>query len=168
MSTLDSRATMRGAVAGLLVIAPLSAVRVVLDRNVTNFDESAWVPLFAVGLLAAYVVAGAGAGRRGADAPMSNGMVAALGALILWLPIRALIWLARETSRGLFTGHRPVFAPGQLLAQMVLAALFGLVGGLIGARLWRGGESAGRPRPGPSSDGDPAEERPDSAGQGAG
>ena len=168
MSTLDPRATMRGAVAGLLVIAPLSALRVVVDRNVTNFDESTWVPLFAVGLLAAYVVAGAVACRRAPDAPMSNGMVAGLGALVLWLPIRILIWLARESPRGLVSGHRPVFALGQLLAQMVLAAVVGLIGGLIGARLWRGGESTGRPRPGPSSDGDPAEERPDSAGQGAG
>ena len=168
MSTLDSRATLRGAVAGLLVIAPLTALWAVLNRDAANFHDRAARPLFAVGLLAAYVVAGAVAGRHAPATPMSNGIMAGIGALAAWLVLRVAIWLVREPDRSLFGGGHPVLTVGQIFGAALFAAVCGLVGGLIGARLGRGGESAGRPRPGPSSDGDPAEERPDSAGQGAG
>jgi hypothetical protein len=150
MATFDSRAAGRGAAAGLLIIVPLSALRAVLDREVSNLDNSGWVPLFAIALFLAYVVAGVVAGRRAPDAPLTNGIVAGLGALALWLPLRVLIWVARDESQGLFTGSKPVFTAGQLFAQVLFAAVFGLVGGLIGARMARAdavarGEQAGDP-----------------------
>ena len=134
MATLDSRAVGRGAAAGLLIIVPLTALRAVIDREVSNFDNSGWVPLFALALFAAYVLAGFVAGRRVPDAPLSNGLVAGMGALALWLPLRVLIWLVRDESQGLFTGSQPVFTVGQLFAQLLFAAVFGLLGGLLGAR----------------------------------
>ncbi len=164
MSTVDGRAVARGAVAGLLVIAPLTALRAVLDHNVTDFDSSGWVPLFAVGLFVAYLFAGFVAGRATPDAPLSNGSLAGIGALAAWLVVRVVIWAAREQDKTLFGTTNAVFTAGNLLGAVVVAALFGLLGGLLGARMVDGGESTGRPRTGIH----PSEERPDSTGQGAG
>ena len=137
MSTFDSRAVGRGALAGLLIIVPLTALRAVLDREIADFDNSGWVPLFAIALFLAYVLAGAVAGRRSPDAPLTNGLLAGIGALALWLPLRVLIWVARGESQGLFTGSDPVFTATQLFGQVIFAALFGVIGGLIGARMAR-------------------------------
>jgi uncharacterized membrane protein YhaH (DUF805 family) len=134
VSTFDVRAVARGALAGLLVIVPLTALRAVLDRQIDDFDDSAWVALFALGLLLAYVVAGGIAARRAPDAPLSNGLLAGIGSLLLWLPLRVLIWVARSESQGLFSGPDPVFTAGQLFGQLLFAAVFGLVGGVISAR----------------------------------
>ena len=137
MSTFDARAVGRGALAGLLVIVPLTAIRAVLDHEIDDFDESAWVALFAIALFAAYVIAGVIAGRRTPDAPLSNGLLAGVGAFLLWLPLRVLIWLGRGESQGLFTGSDPVFTASQILGQLVFAAVFGLIGGIVGARTKR-------------------------------
>jgi len=137
MSSVDARAVGRGALAGVLLIVPLTAVRAVLDREIEDFDGSAWVPLFAIALLATYVVAGMVTGRRTPDAPLTNGLLAGVGALVLWLPLRLIIWLARSESQGLFTGSDPVFTVGQLFGQVLFAAVFGLIGGIIGARTLR-------------------------------
>ena len=137
MSTVDSRAVGRGALAGLLVIVPLTAIRAVLDHDVAHFDRSGWVPLFALGLFCAYVIAGVIAGRRTPDAPLTNGLLAGAGAFLGWLPLRVLIWAARGESQGLFSGVDPVFTASQLFGQLLLAAIFGLVGGVVGARRTR-------------------------------
>ena len=137
MSSVDARAVGRGALAGVLLIIPLTALRAVLDREIDDFDGSAWVALFAVALFAAYVVAGVVAGRRTPDAPLSNGLLAGVGAFVLWVPLRVLIWIVRDESQGLFTGHDPVFTVGQLFGQLLFAAVFGLIGGIVGARMMR-------------------------------
>jgi hypothetical protein len=134
VKTLDAGAVGRGALAGLLVIVPLTALRAVVDRDVSDFDHSGWLYLFGLGLLAAYVVAGTVAGRRAPDAPLTNGIVAGIGALLLWLPLRILIWAARGEDHGLLTGSEPVFTAGQLFGQLLFASAFGLLGGLLGAR----------------------------------
>ncbi len=134
MASIDFRAVGRGALAGLLLIVPLTALRAILDHEISDFDGSGWVPLFALALFAAYVVAGAVAGRRGEDAPMSNGLLAGVGAVVLWLPLRVLIWAIRNESQGLFSGSDPVFTLGQLFGQVLFAAVFGLIGGILGAR----------------------------------
>jgi hypothetical protein len=147
VSTLDSRAVGRGALAGLLIIVPLTALRAVVDRQVDNFDNSGWVPLFGLALFAAYVIAGVVAGRRTPDAPLSNGLLAGVGAFLLWLPLRVLIWVARGESQGLFSGPDPVFTVTQLFGQLLFAAVFGLVGGLIGARTKRPAVTGEGPAP---------------------
>ncbi len=143
MSTFDPRAIGRGALAGLLLIVPLTALRAVLDRQIDDFDNSGWVPLFALALFAAYVVAGVVAGRRTPNAPMSNGLLAAVGAFLLWLPLRVLIWAGRGESQGLFSGVDPVFTLSQIFGSVLFAAIFGLVGGIIGARTKRPAAVAG-------------------------
>lgn len=137
MQTFDARAVARGALAGLLLIVPLTALRALLDHEIHDFDTSGWVPLFAIALFGAYVVAGIVAGRQTPEAPLTNGLVAGIGAFVLWLPLRVIIWIARGESQGLFTGTDPVFTATQLFGQLLFAAVFGLVGGIIGARMTR-------------------------------
>ena len=157
MSTIDYRAIGRGALAGLLVVAPVSALRVVVDRNVDHFDTSGWAPLFALGIFAAWVVAGYVAGRAAPEMRMSNGMVAGIAAFLAWLVVRVVIWAVREQHKSLFGGVHPVFTVNQLFGGLLFAAVFGLIGGVLGARLSRapGGDGFGvdpqRDDPGPPS-----------------
>ena len=118
MSTIDPGAVGRGALAGLLVIVPLTALRAVLDREIDDFDDSGWVPLFAHRACSAPTSwpARSPGGER-PDAPLSNGLLAGVGALVLWLPLRVLIWVARSESQGLFTGSDPVFTAGQIFGS---------------------------------------------------
>jgi hypothetical protein len=131
---LDGHAVARGAAFGLLLFVPLSAVRVLIDQNVSDFDHSGWAPVFAVALFAVYVAAGVVAARAAPSAPLSNGIVAAVGAFLLWIPIRILIWAIRDASQGLFSGTDPVFTPARILGQIVFAAAFGAIGGWLAAR----------------------------------
>ena len=134
MNVIDRAAVARGAAIGLFLFVPISALRVLIDRNVENFDDSGWAPLFALAIFAVYVVTGFMAGRIANEAPYSNGIVAAIGALLLWLPIRALIWAIRDSEQQLFGGTDPVFTPGRILGQIVFAAALGAIGGVVGAR----------------------------------
>jgi len=128
-------AVVRGAVVGLSVIVPVTILRVVVDHEVANPDRSAWVyPLFVL-LLAGYAAGGYVAGRAAPDAPLTNGTLAGLGALVIWLPIRVVIWAAREDGRGLFGGHRAALPPGQLFGAFVIAAGIGMLGGFLGERI---------------------------------
>ena len=131
---IDPHAVARGAAIGLLLFVPLSAIRVVIDQNVSDFDHSGWAPAFGVALFAVYVVAGVVAGRAALDAPYSNGIVAAVGAFVLWIPIRILIWAIRDASQGMFSGDGPVFTPARILGQIVFAAAFGAIGGWLASR----------------------------------
>ena len=134
MNVIDRPAVTRGAAIGLLLFVPISALRVVVDRNVTDFDTSGWAPLFAVAIFAVYVVAGFVAARIATEAPYSNGIVAAIGAFVLWVPIRIVIWAVRDTDQGLFTGTAPVFTPARILGQLVFAAALGAIGGVLASR----------------------------------
>ena len=134
MKVIDPHAVARGAAIGLLLFVPISAVRVLIDRSVEDFDHSGWAPLFALAIFAVYAIAGFVAARIATDAPYSNGIVAAIGALALWLPIRTVIWAIRDSSQSLFGGTDPVFTPGRILGQVVFAAALGALGGVVAAR----------------------------------
>lgn len=134
MNVIDRHAITRGAAIGLLLFVPISALRVLVDRNVNDFDHSGWAPLFALAIFAVYGIAGFVAARIAMDAPYSNGIVAAIGALLLWLPIRALIWTVRDSNQQLFGGSNPVFTPARLLGQVVFAAALGAIGGVVASR----------------------------------
>ncbi len=105
MSTIDSKAVGRGALAGLLVIVPLTAVRAVLDHDVARLDRSGWVPLFALALFLAYVIAGVVA-FSGKEFPLAlvgddfaNGPAVWIGAAAFSLVIFLLYrWAARLRS----------------------------------------------------------------------
>ena len=67
------------------------------------------------------------AARAAPDAPLSNGIVAGVGAFVLWIPLRILIWVdPRHESQGLFSGTGPgVHRRRSILGQLVFAAAFG-------------------------------------------
>ena len=120
--TVDWRVVLRGACFGLAVIVPVTVVRVILDREVHDFDDSGWIyPLFVL-ILVAYGLAGWIAGRARPDAPLSHGALAGLGAFVLWIPIRIVIWAVREDGRALFSGDDAALSPGQVFGQLVIAA----------------------------------------------
>ena len=134
MNVIDRHAVARGAAIGLLLFVPISALRVLVDHNVSDFEHSGWAPLFAIAIFAVYGIAGYCAARMAVDAPYSNGIVAAIGAFVLWIPIRIAIWAVRDSDQQLLAGTAPVFTPARILGQVVFAAALGAIGGVIAAR----------------------------------
>jgi hypothetical protein len=133
-SVLDGRAVVVGALVGLGLLVAVSVVQAILDNNIDDFDDSGWIyPLF-VGVLISYAVGGFVAGRAAPDGALTNGTLAGVGAFVLWIPVRILIWVARDEDKGLFTGHSPVLRPGQVFGHLVIAAALGMLGGWLGAR----------------------------------
>ena len=135
-ANVDRRAVIRGALVGLALIVPVTAVGAILDRAVDDFDDTAGVGVLFVALLGCFAGAGWVASRRAGAAPLTNGALAALGALVLWLPIRVVIWLVRDDSRGLVRGDDAAL-PGQLLGIAVFATLLGMAGAVVAARQLR-------------------------------
>jgi hypothetical protein len=134
-------AVLRGALLGLCVLAAASIVEAILDSNLDDFKNTGWIyPLF-VAILFGYALGGWHAGQSAPDAPLTNGTLAGVGAFVLWVPVRIVIWLVRDEHKGLFTGPSPALRPGQLFGQVVIAAGLGMLGGFIGPR------SAARRRP---------------------
>ncbi len=134
---LDWPAIARGAAVGLLVIVPVSIVRAALDRDVTDFNHSGWVFPLSVLILVAYLLAGWVAGRSVPQAPLTHGSLAGLGSVLLWIPIRIVIWVVREDGRGLVTGDRPALPLGGVFGALVIGVGFGMLGGILGARAAR-------------------------------
>lgn len=137
-SPVDWRAVLWGAVAGLVLIIATATLQALLDREVEDFEDSGWRLVLFVVVLVAYAVAGwTGAtrsGEDGADAPLTHGALAGLGAIVLWLPVRTVIWLLRDEERGLLRGTDAALRPGQVVGQLVIATGIGMLGGLLAAR----------------------------------
>jgi hypothetical protein len=131
---IDWPAVLRGAAAGLSVIVPVTIVRAILDRDVTDFSNSGWVYPLSILIVAAYVLAGWVAGRGAPATPLTCGALAALGSVVLWIPIRIVIWVVREQGRGLVSGDRAALPPGQVVGALVISVGLGLLGGFVGAR----------------------------------
>jgi hypothetical protein len=133
--TIDWRVVLRSACYGLAVIVPVTVLRVILDREVHDFDDSGWIyPLFVL-ILVAYGLAGWVAGRARPDTPLSHGALAGLGAFVLWIPIRVVIWAVREDGRALFSGDDAALSPGQVFGQLVIASAIGMLAAAVAARL---------------------------------
>jgi hypothetical protein len=131
---VDWRAVGRGALLGLLVLVAASVLEAILDRSIDTFRDSGWIyPLF-VAILAGYALGGWQAGRLAPGGALTNGLLAGIGAFVLWIPVRIVIWLVRDENRGLFGGHSPALRPGQIFGHLVIAAALGLFGGWLGAR----------------------------------
>lgn len=140
---IDWRVVLRGAVLGLAVVVPVTILRVILDREMTNFDNSGWIyPLFVL-LLMGYLAAGWLAGRTRPDMYLAHGSLAGIGVIVLWIPIRIIIWAVREDGRGLFSGTNAALRPGQVFGAFLIAAAFAMLGGLFGARSLRGRAKGG-------------------------
>ena len=73
-----------------------------------------------------------------------------LGAFVLWIPVRILIWVARDEDKALFSGHAPVLRPGQVFGHLVIASALGMLGG------WLGGRAVARSRARTRTPGDPS------------
>lgn len=134
---------LRGATAGLAVLVPVTIIRVVLERAVTDFDHSAWIYPLSVLVLGAYGLAGAIAARGATRAPRWTGALAGFASVVGWIPIRVVIWGIRDTGRALFVGAHPVLPPGQLVGALALGLLGGGIGGLLAARGRRGARPMG-------------------------
>jgi hypothetical protein len=131
---IEWRAVFRGALLGLLVLVAASVVEAILDRNIDTFRDSGWIyPLFVV-ILFGYALGGWQAGRLVPDAALTNGVLAGVGAFVLWIPVRIVIWLVRDEHRALFSGHSPALRPGQIVGHLVIAAALGMLGGFLGSR----------------------------------
>ena len=131
---VDRSAIVRGALLGAAMILPITIVGALIDRAMDDFDDSAWPVTLFFAILVTYGVAGWWAGRQSDGAPLTNGALAGLGAFAVWVPVRVLIWLVRDDSKGLFTGDDAVFTVGGLLGNLVFAAALGMVGALIATR----------------------------------
>jgi hypothetical protein len=131
---VDGRAVLRGAAVGLAVIVPVTIVRVVVERHTTDFSTSAWVYPLSLLIVLAYGLAGAAAGRSAPVSPALQGALAGVGAVVVWVPVRVVIWAVREGDRSLVTGDRAALPPGQLFGALALAALVGAAGALLAAR----------------------------------
>lgn len=123
-----------GALVGLAVIAPVSVLLAILDNEVAEFEDSGWFVAFTLLILVAYFLAGFRAGSLVPSAPLTNGMLAALCTVVVWVPIRIVVWFLRENDRGLVSGDDPVLRVGQLFGTAVFAIALGAIGGLVGAR----------------------------------
>ncbi len=165
------RSVLVGALVALAILVVVSVTSALLDYYLDDFDNSGWIyPLF-VGVLAGYAVGGFVAGRASPDGALTNGTLAGLGAFVLWVPVRIVIWVVRDEDKGLFSGHSAILRPGQIFGQLVIASALGMFGGWLGARavagrsthgerqvhgrpsLTPGSEPAGRPRAGPQGTG---------------
>jgi hypothetical protein len=133
-ASIDWPAVARGALLGLALIIPVTIVGAVLDRWIDNFEDSGWRVLLALLIVIAFVPAGGYAARLARDAPLTNGALAGLGAFVVWLPVRVLIWLTRDDNQGLFSGHNPVFRPGQVFGFLVISTALGMFGGYLASR----------------------------------
>jgi hypothetical protein len=130
---VDRVAITRGAVVGLALIVPITILGAVLDRLLDDFEDSGWRVLLAILIVVAYGVAGWVAGRM-SRYPLTNGALAGVGAFVVWIPVRILIWLLRDEHRGLVSGSEPVFKLGQVFGQLLLATAIGMLGGFIADR----------------------------------
>ncbi len=124
----------RGALAGLAIVVVAAIARAVLNHQMDDFKKSIWVYLLFVLVLVGYFAAGYVAGRARPDTPLANGALAGLGAVVLWIPIRVVIWAVREDGHALLKGNQAILRPGQIFGALVISTALGMVGALIAAR----------------------------------
>ena len=124
-----------GALAGFVAFVLVATVRSVLGHAFPSFDDSAWLAVLALALLGAAVLAGWVTCRRAPrDLPWWAGGAAAVSAIVAWVPVRIVVWVARGEHRGLVGGGDPVLRVGPLVANLLLAAAAGVVGAWLAGR----------------------------------
>src|SRR5262249_24011885 len=128
---------------GCALIIRVTLVGALLDRAMDDFEDSGWRVLLALLIALAFVPAGAYAARLARAAPLTNGALAGLGAFLVWLPLRLLIWATRSGDQGLVSGHDPGFRPGPLVGFLVISPPLGMLGGLLASRRRAHGDPGG-------------------------
>jgi putative membrane protein (TIGR04086 family) len=136
VSDLDLRAVLTGALAGAVVIVPALLISLAISEDDAN--ESSAPAFYFLALLVGFVLAGyQGAKREVAQArPVQHGTVAAAA---LYLAVQA-IGIVSVLARG------DAVRPLQIVANLLLAAACGSVGGLLSTRAGAragGGEAGG-------------------------
>lgn len=110
-----------GALVALAVAVPAAILAQTLDEVGSVDDDSAWLVVLFVVILAAMVAGGWFAATRRPDAPLTNGALAALSAYVLVQTIGAV--------RLLLAGDRVTWAAIPFFA--LLSAASGMTGGLL-------------------------------------
>ena len=130
---LDFSAVGKGALLGLLVVAPVGLADLVLSA-VDGLDKGAVVfPLFVV-ILGGFFLAGHRAASRATGSPYTHGAAAGLAAFALWLPLRIT---ARALAGGQLIGQEGDAALDvvEVLATTALLSMsLGILGGLVASR----------------------------------
>lgn len=82
---------------------------------------------------AAFALAGGIAGYAVDDAPTPNGLVAAVGTLLVWIPIRAAIWWFSQQDSGIDLFSASGIATKEVAASFALACVVGPTAAVLGA-----------------------------------
>lgn len=122
---IDLTALRRGIVGGLVVIVPVSLV-VALVSHDRRSGYGGWLLVAFAAILYGYATAGYGAARTRPDAPLAHGMLAGLGAFLVWLLVRLAVPLVR--------GDRLGFGIVAVATNALFAVALGAAGGLFAAR----------------------------------
>jgi hypothetical protein len=123
---IDLTALRRGIVGGLVLIVPISLIIALVNHGDRRTTYGGWSFVAFVAILYAYATAGYGAARSRPDAPLAHGMLAGLGAFIVWLLVRLAVPLAR--------GDRLGFGVVAVMTNALFAVALGALGGLLAAR----------------------------------
>lgn len=138
-SGVSPGAVAAGALTGFVAVVLIATARAVLAHAVPRLDDSAWIGVLYLLVLGAAGAAGWVARRRSAaGTTVLVGAAAAGIALVAWIPVRVLIWIARDEQRGLFSGTDPALRVGPLLVNAVVAVLVGTFGAWLAARVTDG------------------------------
>ena len=123
-NALDRRAVLTGAVWCLVIAMPAAVVQSVLADEDAGTDQSNWVFLALLAIVAAYLLGGAQAGKRALDAPFLNGAAATVAAFGVVQLVGIVVRLARGDGISVVA----------LVFNALLAASIGTVGAWFGAR----------------------------------
>lgn len=115
-------AILAGGIAGLVLIVPLVGIQLAATALSDDVPGVLVAVLFA-GILVAFGVAGAHAGRRAPEAPRLHGALAGLTALAAWIPLRLALAVVADGDDAL-TGIGG--AAGFALVMGTLGGLFGV------------------------------------------
>ena len=122
---IDLSALRRGIVGGLVLIVPISLV-VALVSHDRRTGYGGWLFVAFLAILYAYATAGYGAARSRPDTPLAHGMLAGLGAFLVWLLVRLAVPLGRGEHIG--------FGVVAVVSNAMFAVALGALGGLLAAR----------------------------------
>jgi hypothetical protein len=122
---IDVTALRRGIVGGLVLIVPISVI-VALVSHGRRSGNGGWLLLAFLAILYAYATAGYGAARTRPEAPLSHGMLAGLGAFLIWLLVRLAVPMGRGEHLG--------FGVVAVVTNALFAVALGAAGGILAAR----------------------------------
>jgi hypothetical protein len=122
---IDLTALRRGILAGSVLVVPISILGALLNHE-RHHGNSGWLFVAFVAILYGYATAGYGAARTRPEAPLAHGILAGLGAFVVWLVVSLVVRLARGEHLG--------FGVVDVVSNALLAVALGAVGGLLAAR----------------------------------